>query len=105
MNLGKAIRSIRKIKRMSQKELAYKSGIIQCTLCNIEKGRTNPTMYTLNRIAESLGVTQAYIMLFCVTEDELPQSRRAEGLIALETLKNIMVEEYKNCELWKKKRG
>lgn len=105
MNLGKAIRTLRKSKRMTQKELAYKSGIIPCTLCNIERGRTIPTMYTLNRIAESLGMTQAHVMLFCVTEDELPQSRRTEGLIALETLKNIMVEEYKNCELWKKKRG
>lgn len=102
MNLGKAIRSIRKIKRMSQKELAYKSGIIQCTLCNIEKGRTNPTMYTLDRIAESLGVTQAHIMLFCVTEDELPQNRRSEGMIALETLKDIITDKQENFKIWEK---
>lgn len=103
MDIGKAIHTLRKSKRMTQTELACKSRIISSTLSNIERGRTMPTMYTLRNIAEALGVSQAYLMLFCITEHEIPQKRHEEGLVALETLKNIMVEEYKSCGLWTRK--
>ena len=40
---------------MTQSELALKSGLAQAVVSNIERGASNPTMRTLERLADALG--------------------------------------------------
>ena len=56
--IGKRIQEIRISKGYSQVDLAGKiKGTIDTTnISRIESGRTNPTIYTLHRIAEALEV-------------------------------------------------
>lgn len=56
--VGKRIQEIRISKGLSQVDLVGKiNGNIDTTnISRIESGRTNPTLYTLNRIAEALEV-------------------------------------------------
>ena len=56
--IGKNIQEIRITKGMSQVDLAGKiSGVFDTTnVSRIESGRTNPTIYTLHRIASALDV-------------------------------------------------
>ena len=41
---------------MTQKELAAKCGITQANISNLEKGTTKPTIETLKKIADALGM-------------------------------------------------
>ncbi|NDI98728.1 helix-turn-helix transcriptional regulator [Flavobacterium sp. LaA7.5] len=57
--VGKKVQELRNEKGMKQVDLAAKiQGDIDTTnISRIESGRTNPTIYTLYRIAEALEVT------------------------------------------------
>lgn len=54
--LGKAIRQLRRERRVSQEALAYEAGVTSGTLSMIERGRSNPTWGTVKGIAAALGV-------------------------------------------------
>ena len=62
--IGKRIQEIRTSKGYSQVDLAGKiKGTIDTTnISRIESGRTNPTIYTLHRIAEALEVSLEKLM-------------------------------------------
>lgn len=51
------IRQIRAKNRISQDELADKSGISQQYICKIENEKVNPSIHILYKIATSLDVT------------------------------------------------
>lgn len=54
MKIGQTIRRIRNEKKLSQRQLAELSGISNTYLSDIEIGRTNPSLKTLNKLAEAL---------------------------------------------------
>ena len=56
VQLGIRIRYLRKQKRMSQLDLALESGINRNYLSDLEKGRRNPTVLVLNKIAIALNI-------------------------------------------------
>jgi len=52
------LRTARKIKGVSQSELAAMTGVDQTTISDLERGRnTNPSWNTVTRIARALNVT------------------------------------------------
>lgn len=54
------IKELRDTNRMSQDELATRSGVSRAIISNLETGtRGNPTMETLSKIATALGVCVA----------------------------------------------
>jgi len=53
----KAIISTRIEKKMTQKELAEKTGIRQSNISRIENGNCSPTVATLQQIADGMGKT------------------------------------------------
>lgn len=61
--VGQAIAEAREEKGMSQRELSSKSGVMQAEISKIEKGKGNPTLLTLQKIAKSLGRTIASFLL------------------------------------------
>ena len=52
--VGRAVAAARARKALSQKELSGLTGIDQSDLSKIERGIANPSVNTLNRIAEAL---------------------------------------------------
>ena len=54
--LGKAVRFLRETKGLSQRELEAGSGIDATEISRLEKGKSNPTHETLQRLAKGLGV-------------------------------------------------
>ncbi|MDB2385677.1 helix-turn-helix domain-containing protein [Polaribacter sp.] len=64
--LGKRVQEIRESKGLSQVDLAGKMlGKFDTTnISRIESGRTNPTIFTLFRIAEALEVPLQQILVF-----------------------------------------
>ncbi len=61
---------------MKQKVLAAKCNISESTLCNIEKGNSNPSYKTLETIADALEVSQGYlIFMSCEDKDIQPDKK------------------------------
>ncbi len=57
--LGKALRECRARQRLTQEQLAERSGLSYKFVGEIERGRGNPTIATLNRLADALGINIA----------------------------------------------
>jgi len=55
--VGKRIKELRVLKEISQIELAEKCGFERTNMSRIESGRTNPTLSTLYKISQALGVS------------------------------------------------
>lgn len=66
ITLGKRVQELREAKGLSQVDLAGKMlGKFDTTnISRIESGRTNPTIFTLFRIAEALEVSLHQILIF-----------------------------------------
>lgn len=56
------IKSLRLQQRMSQEELAEKSGVPYTTIVRIEMGAENPSIFMITKIADVLGTTLEAIM-------------------------------------------
>lgn len=56
IKLGKRIRKIRKEKDFSQEELADKAKVHRTYMGKIERGESNPPIYTIYRISKALSV-------------------------------------------------
>ena len=55
--LGKRIEHLRKQKGWSQLELSLESEVNKNYICDLEKGRRNPSLEILERIAVALNIT------------------------------------------------
>ena len=62
--LGERLVSLRKEKKMTQAELAHVSNMESASLRKIEKGRINPTVWTLHRLCETLSITLSDLFEF-----------------------------------------
>jgi transcriptional regulator with XRE-family HTH domain len=56
-NVGKNIKKYRKLKNISQKEMANKLQVTNTWLCKLENGNRNTTIFRLSEIATILNVT------------------------------------------------
>jgi transcriptional regulator with XRE-family HTH domain len=55
--LGIRIRYLRKVRKLSIEELAFKSGVNKNYLGDLERGTRNPTLKILEKIANGLQIT------------------------------------------------
>ncbi|HPS36997.1 MAG TPA: helix-turn-helix transcriptional regulator, partial [Candidatus Omnitrophota bacterium] len=75
---GESLRALRRSKKMTQSELAAKTGLTQQYIAKIEKGLTNPRSGTLEKIRKALGAKP-----YEYAEGPLAQSwRSAAGFIS-----------------------
>jgi len=56
MNIGERIKKLREARELSQKEVATAINMDQSQYSKIEKGRTDPTTTTLEKIAKAIGI-------------------------------------------------
>ena len=61
-SLGKRIAHLRKTRGLTQLELSVDSGLSQSFLCDLEAGRRNPSVETLERVAMALGVSLSVLL-------------------------------------------
>ena len=55
--IGKRVKKLREERKIPQQDLAAKCNIEKSNLSRLEAGGTNPTIYTLKRIADNLEVS------------------------------------------------
>lgn len=62
IKLGQNLRKIRTKKKMMQGELATALSVDRAYISNIENGRMNPTLSTLEKIAGALGISTSELL-------------------------------------------
>lgn len=62
VSIGKSIRAIRKLKKISQEDLALIAGLDRSYVGGVERGEHNLTVITLCKLAVALEVTPAKLM-------------------------------------------
>lgn len=85
MNIGQAIREIRKNKGLRQNFVADKASISSEYLSNIESGTKVPTIAMLSKICQALEITVPYLLLIAV-EDSIEGSVPKEKVEDLKTI-------------------
>lgn len=86
MNLGKAIYEIRKLKNITQKDLADRCGLSIPALSCIERGKSNPSFKTVGTIAEGLGVSEGHLILMSLEDKDI----KKEKLPFFQMLKGVL---------------
>jgi transcriptional regulator with XRE-family HTH domain len=62
IKLGQNLRKLRLKKKMSQVDLATALNVDRAYISNIENGRMNPTLFTLEKIAGALGISMSELV-------------------------------------------
>ncbi len=62
MTIGENIRQRRKAAGLRQRELANRLGVSQGRVSDLERGRTEPRLDTIRRLAAALGCTMADLL-------------------------------------------
>ena len=57
INVGKQIQKLRESKGISQQDLAAKCNFEKSNMSRLEAGRVNPTLSTLEKVANALDIT------------------------------------------------
>ena len=60
--LGESLRKLRLKRNFSQGDLAKKLEVDRAYISNIENGRMNPTLSTLEKIANALGISSSELL-------------------------------------------
>lgn len=94
MDLGNAIKQIRKHRGISQKELADRCGLSANAVCSIENNASFPAKSTFDKICKALDMPSAGIFLFAISDEDIPESKRAiyKGFFE-KNLKEMMLAE------------
>jgi transcriptional regulator with XRE-family HTH domain len=59
---GRNVRILRDRADLSQEELAFRAGMKRTYLSDLERGKRNPTVRALGRIAQALGVSPSRLL-------------------------------------------
>jgi transcriptional regulator with XRE-family HTH domain len=78
MNIGKAIREIRKAKGLKQYQLAAAAMISTNSMVSIEKNGAQPHNETLRRICYALGLPVAYVVMYAIADEDMPENAPEE---------------------------
>lgn len=60
--LGKNLKKLRLKMKMSQGDISRKLGVDRAYISSIENGRMNPTLTTLEKLAEAIGVNSSELL-------------------------------------------
>src|SRR3954454_21792211 len=63
--LGERLRAIRQLRRKTLKDVATGAGISESFLSQLERGRTNATIATLQRLSTALGIEVSDLFTTC----------------------------------------
>jgi transcriptional regulator with XRE-family HTH domain len=64
VKVGKQIQKLRELKGLSQQDLAAKCNFEKSNMSRLEAGRVNPTLSTLEKVANALEITLAELFSF-----------------------------------------
>ncbi len=76
MDLGYAIKLVRKELDLTQTELSEMADISQTALSQIEKGSKRPSQKTIEKICRAMQVPESLLNILGMRESEVPESKQ-----------------------------
>ncbi|MES2838420.1 MAG: helix-turn-helix transcriptional regulator [Bacteroidota bacterium] len=95
MDIGKAIKTIRKEKGLSQEQLGAKIGLSDNAISQIETGATFPQKDNIKKICEALEIPVGYLLFFSISDEDLPEDGRAIFNALQQPIKQVLIEDIK----------
>lgn len=92
MNIGSAIKSIRKKLSITQYELAEKCEISQTSLSQIETGVKRPSQRTINKVCSVLDIPESIIYIVAMQEADVPASKRGIYDLVYPSIKSLALQ-------------
>jgi XRE family transcriptional regulator, regulator of sulfur utilization len=91
MNLGLAIKTVRKQLGVTQGQLSKKTAISQTSLSKIEGG-TTPSQKNLNKICKALDVPPSVIYMLAMEHADIPTGKRKIYDLLFPSIKNLALQ-------------
>ena|SRR5215510_3561458 len=106
MNYGRAIKTVRAVRGMSQQDLALRMKVDEAFLSRLGKAGSSPSSRTLEKLANALEIPMYLLVLLASDEDELHSMSKAEAdVLAKQLLGLLLTTESKTSKARKKRRS
>jgi len=92
MNIGLAIKAIRKKLSITQYELAEKCVISQTSLSQIETGTKRPSQRTISKICTVLDIPESIIYIVAMQESDVPESKKGMYDLIYPSIKSLALQ-------------
>lgn len=92
MNLGIAIRSVRRQLGITQQELSEKSGISQTSLSQIENAVKRPSNKTIQKICGVLEIPEAVLYILAMQDTDVPSDKKRVYDMLFPSIKNLALQ-------------
>jgi len=92
MNIGSAIKSIRKKLGIPQWELAEKCSLSQTSLSQIENNIKRPSPKTLEKICNVLDVPESIIYIVAMEDVDIPESKKKAYKLIYPSIKSLAMQ-------------
>lgn len=95
MNIGNAIKELRKEKGLSQRDLAEKAGLTQTSLSQIESGVKRPNPSTIKKITDFFGISETVIYILATEITDIPSHNQETYGKLFHTVKKTFLDIFK----------
>lgn len=92
MEIGTAIKILRKKRNLKQKQLAEMCDISVNALSQIELNASFPQKNTLDKICEALDYPISYLLFFSISEEDIPKEKRLVFNSLNSAIKSVLVD-------------
>ncbi len=92
MNIGLAIKSIRKKLAITQYELAEKCELSQTSLSQIETGVKRPSQRTISKVCNVLDIPESIIYIVAMQEADVPPSKKGVYELVYPSIKSLALQ-------------
>ena len=92
MNIGSAIKSIRKKLSITQYELAEKCDLSQTSLSQIETGIKRPSQRTITKVCSVLDIPESIIYIVAMQEADVPPSKKGVYELVYPSIKSLALQ-------------
>ena len=93
MEIGTAIKNLRKNKGLTQKVLAEKCGVSANAMNQIEKNASFPHKNTIDKICDVLEIPVSYLLFFSISEDDIPDEKKIVFNSLNDAVKSVLLNE------------
>jgi transcriptional regulator with XRE-family HTH domain len=95
MDIGKAVKLMRKQKGFSQEELGRAVGLSGNAISQIEIGATFPQKENIKNICTALDIPVAYLLFFCISDEDMPEDSKQIFNALKEPISNVLLNSIK----------
>lgn len=92
MELGTAVKTLRKKRKIGQKELAEKCDISVNALSQIETNVSFPHKKTIDKICMALDIPLSYLLFFSISEEDIPEEKKVVFNSLNSAVKSVLID-------------